>query len=699
MSRRLLVRSLALFLSVWVVSPVSAQVREPNPVIERIEPTSGPVGTEVQLIGRYFRPEQVVRVGEVQTEIVSRIPNRWTVRIPANATRGRVAIEVPNAAVILGPEFRVLSAPPAPVVRDVVPRSAPAGSEVRLIGEHFSPRTSDDTVTLGGAPVLVRTATATELVVVVPPESSGSRFRVEVRNGGSAESPVDFTITPGVSIAGFVPAVAAPGMRVTVTGAGFGTRAGTQRAFVGSTPARLVSATDASLTFEVPRGATTGLVMVDVRGVGRAYSPVPLSVQAAPVVTAIEPPAGPPGSRIRLRGSEFGADIRQVEVLFGTSPGIVRTLGPNELTVEVPEGASSAPLVVRVNGLATAAALPVFQVLVAPTIRDFQPRTGGPGTEVSISGSGFSLERARNRVLVASTPCEVLSATESELHVRIPAAASGPITVEVEHAGSARTNQAFVVTTPPFVAHFEPAVGASGSEVTILGTGFGTNPALAEVSLADRRMEIRSISPERIVAVVPSNGVSGRLRVTVRLQGSATSSTDFEVVGPFAISAVEPSEVSAGQWVTVRGTGFSSRGMTLDVNGAAVSFTFVNTTELRFVAPAGLAPGSMTLRLSGGRTATRALPTVTPTPPGMGIYALEPECLNPGCTMIVRGWGFGASPGLHRITLGTARIRARRSTPHEVEFALPQFVGTSTIRIELRGGGGVETPPLTIQPR
>src|SRR5687768_10587681 len=80
-----------------IVAPAAAQPQQaqPTPVFERIEPTSGPVGTEVQIIGRQFHPLGKMYLGTTALETVRQLPNRWTVRIPAGAATGRVTFKMP----------------------------------------------------------------------------------------------------------------------------------------------------------------------------------------------------------------------------------------------------------------------------------------------------------------------------------------------------------------------------------------------------------------------------------------------------------------------------------------------------------------------------------------------------------------------------------------------------------------------------
>lgn len=692
-------RTSTFLLALLAAIPASAQVAQPPPVIERLEPTSGPPGTVVQMVGRYFRTEQQVRLAGRPVDVITRLPNRWTIRIPDGATSGRIAIEVPGVATVIGPDFRVLAAAPPPVVSDLQPRSAAPGSEVRILGENFSPRITENVVTLNGQPVVVRSATPTMLVVIVPQDAQSGRFTVRVAGSGETTAGIDLQIGAGLAIASFAPAIGPPGARVTLTGTGFAPSVRANRVFLGTAPCRVLTATPTQLLVQLPPRASTGLFMVDVRGGGRAYATAPFVVQEAPTIASFDPPAGPPGAQVRIRGTGYGTDVRVVQVLFGNAPGIVRGLTETEIVAEVPQGASTAPIQVTVNGVGPAVSAQPFTALVPPSISAFAPQSGGPGTEVVITGNGFSPVAADDRVTLSGTPCEVIAASATELRVRVPATASGPLVVDVVNAGQARTSRPFVVTSPPFVARFEPERATPGSVVTIHGSSFGLNAALVEVAVGDRRMEIRSIANDRIEAVVPAGATSGRIRVTVRLQGTSTSQRELTVLGDFAVSAIDPTSAYPGQSLTVRGTGFTAQGMEVRFAGVAapVPYALEGAGALRVLVPMGAQSGPLTVRSADGRDASAAF-TLAGTPEGIAITEVDPDCMRAGCNVVVRGYGFAPSPGRNVVTVGTSRVRVRQATPYELHFSFPRQAGTMTIRVEVRGGGTVESQPLTITP-
>jgi hypothetical protein len=669
-------------------APAGAQIQQPPPVIERLEPTAGPVGTTVQVLGRFFRADQRLFLGTVELPVGSRMPSRWSVTIPAGAQTGRIQVRLADGTSVMGPELRVLASVPAPAIAGFTPIAGAAGSEVRIQGENFSPRLTDNAVTLNGVAVVVRTASPTELTVIVPSGATTGPFVVRVAGAGEATSTTQFTVGSGTQITSFTPRVASPGTRVTITGTGFGVlapraRASSNRVFLESLALPVISATATEIVVELPATAATGRLLVDVRGGGRAYATELLTVMPAPTIAALEPASGVVGAQLRIRGTNFGSDIRQVSATIGAIPLTLRAVTPTEITTQIPTGAVTGPISVTVAGLPPVTSATPFTVLVPVAVSGLEPISGPVGTEVTIRGVGFS------------------TVSPTELRVRIPQTGSGPLVVTVLNAGTARTTQPFVITTPPFIARFEPAAGTIGSVVRLFGTSFGTSSATVEVALAGRRMEIRSITDTQIEVLVPPGATSGRITVTQRLQGTGAAPSDFTVLTDFAVSALEPASAYPGQTIAIRGGGFVQEGLTVSFTGAraASPSTFVNGSELRVVVPADAATGPITVRLPDGRSLASPAFTRADTPPGVGITEVAPQCTRPGCTLVVRGWGFGTRPSAQTVTLYGQRLRVRRASAYELELTLPRTPGVGPVIVTVRGQPPVQSAqPLTVAP-
>ena len=513
------------------VGAAAAQVRRPLPVVQRIEPTSGPPGTAVSLVGRYFDRAQTVHLGDVELEVASRLPNRWTVTIPDGARSGRIEVHTSRGSV-RGPRFRVTQAAPLPVITGLSPDHGAAGTEIVIEGEHFSPRASENHVSLGATPVVVQNANPTELRVLVPEGAESGPFRLRVTGAGEASS-ASFTVEAGMHVTGFEPAFGPPTTRVVLRGTGFDRRRARVRVYLGDQRARVIRASETELTVEVPRrNPRSGRWLVDVRGGSRTYSATSFDVRYMPVISSMDPAFGAPGTRVTLAGDHFGDDVRAVTATIGETTLRVREVTDERLVLEIPAGAETGAISLTVNGMGPVEMDSELRIVPHVSIDGFSPRSGGAGTQVTLLGRGFSTTAAFNSVTLGGQACEVVSSTEEALVVRIPEASSGPLMVSVENAGEARTRQPFVVTNAPTITSVTPMSGVPGAELTITGTNFGDRAGLIRVRIGDRLMELRRSSPTELVVAVPAGATSAPIRVVVRLQGTVTTRQPFVVQSP-----------------------------------------------------------------------------------------------------------------------------------------------------------------------
>lgn len=495
-------------------------------------------------------------------------------------------------------------------------------------------------------------------------------------------------------------------MQVTITGTHFATRASNNRVFLGSERMRVVSASATELVVEVPSHGTSGNLLVEIAREGRVTSFSPLTVRAMPTLSAIDPVSGVPGASVHVRGTNFGTDIRAVSATIGGTPLTLRAITDTDLTVEIPAGASSGTVALVLGGLPPVTSSAPLTVLVPLSLTSFAPQSGPANTEVTILGAGFSTTLTENQVTLAGLPCTIVSATPTELVVAVPATTSGPLAVTVLNAGSARTSQPFVVTTPPVIAGFAPTQGLPGTAVHIDGTAFGSNRSLLEVTFGGVRAEVRAVTATGIDTVVPTAGASGPIVVTVRLQGSSTSSTPFRVLPVFGVSAASPASAYPGQQVTVRGTGFGAE-TTVRFPGveAPAIVSVVSATELRAFVPEGAVSGPLTVRVDDGREATTAF-ELAPTPEGAAMTSVAVNCADPGrperagrtCRLTIRGYGLGTRTSSRLSIAGSrVRVRVRNATPYLIEAEIPRGTPAGVLHLDVRGGASADSASVTFE--
>lgn len=667
---------------------------QPRPVLERIEPTSGPPGTTITLVGRNFQGVGRVRIGETTVPVRERLPFRWSVLVPAGATSGPVILDTQQGEFV-GPYFRVTAALPAPTVTGISPLVGPPGSEVAIFGTGFSTVLSENAVSLAGRPIVVRSASPTELRVIVPQGATSGSFVVRIANAGEVQTPV-FTVAAATAITALVPSVGPVGSSVTIRGAGLS--GGQVQVFFGRARAVIERASDTEIVVRVPPRARTAPVTVDVRGAGRATSPTPFEVRPIPRIVAMHPESGPPGTLVTVQGRDFGGDASVIGVDVGGRAQQVRSAGDRALQFEVASGTTSGPLTVTVRGLA-AAEHPVFASTGTLRVDNFSPTSGPAGAVVTFRGAGFSPVLTANTVTISGAPAQVIAATGDSLQVRVPSAPAGVFEIRVG-SSLVRTTQPFVISQPPFIANFEPRLAAVGERVKIRGASFGTNLRVVRVSLNGTPMPIVGLRDDEIEVEVPRGATRGRIVVEVSLQGGTASADELEIEAHRQVSALSPTSAFPGTELTIRGQGFPGNGIRVQFLGAPpVDARRLSPVELRVIVPPGATTGPVTVLLPNGRTMPAGELTVTAAPTGTAITSVEPACSNPGCVVVLRGHGFSGTIRQVLVRFQGEPARVREVTPTSITIQIPNRAGNARFEVTLPGNVRIESPPFLVTSR
>ena len=446
----MLTRTLAVSCVVWVgaltpLSIPSGALAQSGPVIEDVEPTSGPPGTLVHVSGRRFSKDASVSIAGQPLPVLERLQNRLSVRIAEGSPSGHLAVTGDNGAV-RGPEFRVTPAPPAPVIEALEPNKGAPGAHVVLRGKNFSSRLTGNVVTLSGRPVLLRAATPSALELTVPQGAQSGSFVVQV--SGLETKSASFEVLASTVIDNVSPARAAPGGELTIRGQGFSAVADKNRVYLANVKLQVKRASERELVVVLPAKVASGELLVDVEGGGRVTAKSDVLVQLLPTVASFAPRKGATGSVVTLRGTGFGSDASVIEVKLGEQPLTVRSVKGTLLEVEVPPGTKSDRFALRVNGVGPALSEQTFEVLGGTGIKSVTPESGAVASEVVIEGQGFAPAVTGNRVRIGGKIAPVLEASPTKLRVRVPDGVGGKVEVLVQGSAAA------MVAPRPFVTAY-----------------------------------------------------------------------------------------------------------------------------------------------------------------------------------------------------------------------------------------------------
>jgi len=326
---------------------------------------------------------------------------------------------------------------PGPSISSFSPTSGAAGSTVVTInGANLGTATA---VTFGVLAATFSVVSDTTLHATVPNGATTGPIAVTTP-AGTAMSASSFTVT--FTISGFSPTSGPPGATVTINGAGFS--AFSSARFNGlAASTQVISSTQ--LQAIVPAGATTGPISVFRFGTpSTTTSATSFTVTggggggggSAPTISSFSPGSGPTGTSVGITGTNFtGATSVKFNgraVVFGVDSG-------THITATVPDGASSGRITVTTPaGTATSAT----NFTVTLSVTSFTPTSGLMGSNVYISGTGFS---GVTGVTFNGTPAQFTPFGNTIVSAHVPpGATSGPIAVTTP-AGTARSAASFTV--------------------------------------------------------------------------------------------------------------------------------------------------------------------------------------------------------------------------------------------------------------
>ena len=440
------------------------------------------------------------------------------VRVPAGATIGPIVVE--NA---LGQTQTPWNFQLPPVVQrfarvgaftdaDKV-RGAP-GDTVALTGSNFLDPT-DANYRLGvffdGIRAGLDTVTEGSVSAVIPPGAMTGPITV-TNNAGATATTGFFYIAPWVT--GFTPR-ARVGETLTLSGRSF--RAVSSVSFGGVITTNLTVVSNTLMTVVVPVGAPAAAPLTLESPGGRFISVS--NFVLAPRIGGFSPSGGPVGTLVTVTGSGLS---RVTEVSFGGVPAAPVSVTATQVTVKVPFGAGTGPLVVN-GGSGSDESQALFHGF--PQVLSIVPSLVKVGETVTLNGTNLLGTTAvlfgPNRL--ASTLIAVLD--NRRVTARVPEGASSGSVWVVTPGGEASGGPIAIQGPVPVINGVSPGLGSVGTEVRIVGVDLGP-PAV--VRFGGVTASVVGALTNGLLVRVPVGAVSGRITVETAA-GSAVSPQDFLV--------------------------------------------------------------------------------------------------------------------------------------------------------------------------
>ncbi len=267
------------------------------------------------------------------------------------------------------------------------------------------------------------------------------------------------------------------------------------------------------------------------RYVWEAWTMSDLTTADSPIITTLSAGSGSVGDSIDINGNNFGTRRRASAVTFNGTAATQVTFTNAKVTATVPTGATSGSVVVYDwEGTASNAVSFTVGSAAKPAAGSISVNSGVPGSQVTITGSGFRASRGSSSVAFGTSSLssiDYVSWSNGKIVVKVPGGANGKPLITVSTAGGRSNGVSFRVV--PRISTLSPTSGPAGSEVTINGAGFGRWSNYTRVYFGTRMATTYTLwSSNRVRIRVPS-GVRGSVPVTLRTAGGTSAAKTFVV--------------------------------------------------------------------------------------------------------------------------------------------------------------------------
>jgi hypothetical protein len=229
------------------------------------------------------------------------------------------------------------------------------------------------------------------------------------------------------------------------------------------------------------------------------------------------------------------------------------------------------------------------------------------------------------------------------------------------------------VKTPEITA-FTPANGLPGTEVTITGKNFSTQPNGNRVTFNVTVADVTFFSATQLKVKVPAGATTGKLKVTVGLQ-TGTSATDFVVDQPGpAITDFTPKEGPWGTVVTITGKQFGNNPV-VRVDNRVMPLISHTDTEIKFKTPSFAAPLVYKIAVQVDNLSTQTATTFTVSSAGKMAEWINIPINAAPASIFINGTSFTYNNKLYwgftKLTLGETKAGFMTCDP---KAATPQWI-------------------------
>ncbi|MDQ1266853.1 MAG: hypothetical protein QG635_2006 [Bacteroidota bacterium] len=331
-------------------------------------------------------------------------------------------------------------------VLTIVPEKGRIGCSLKIFGNNLNPEIDSNEVFIGNSikiPVdsLSLGSPYQILYCHIPPGSTSGKITVKAGNDcDSSEETFNVIENLKPHIIDFTPKTAIAGSTVQITGENFSPVLSENEVYFGeicsSVDIAIPVYNPTELYCKVPSNSKNCRIVIKIGDYAdTSETDFVVAKPAIPEIDSLSPKKGKEGTLFKISGRNFSPRLDENIIIFNggkstKAQAVNPADNPTEIWCRVPEYSQSGKIIVRIG---TYSDTSNDSFLVTPSVFDFSPKRGVPGTEVKISGRHFGTNPMAIRVFFDKKYAFIYSITDTELTVKVPKGLYSYVNIYVEY--------------------------------------------------------------------------------------------------------------------------------------------------------------------------------------------------------------------------------------------------------------------------